>query len=355
MSETRTPFPTDLLLVVGLTLLADAAILVAGVSGTLRILVGLPLILVLPGYAMVAALYPGRVSEDGSKEFDNPSKGIRKLPANYGMSPVERIGLSIVASVALVPFVVFVLNFVWTIAATPILLGVSGLTLILAFAALAHRLLLPAERQYRPSLLGMRKDAPSHTGSVGEGRSKLPTVLLAISLLLVAASAGYAATVPPQSEDFSALYYASVPTGQEQEAPGPFAVGQPAEVPIGINNEEGTEVTYTVVGELQRVEQADNGQLQVVEEEELVRQEMTVADGQNATQNLTVEPTLTGGNLRMAFFLYKGDVPENPSADTAYRTIYRWVTVNGGGNDLEAPASPGSQQLSAQPSYARPS
>ncbi|MFC6990632.1 DUF1616 domain-containing protein [Haladaptatus sp. GCM10025707] len=354
MSETRTPFPFDLLLVVGLTLLADAAILVVGVTGTLRILVGLPLILVLPGYAMVAALYPGRVPEEGSQEFDNPSKGLRKLPGNYGMSPIERIGLSVVASVALVPFVVFVLNFAWTIAATPILLGVSVLTLLLAFIALAHRLMLPAERQYRPSL-GMRADAPSHTGSHRDSRSKLPTILLAVSLILVAASAGYAATVPPQSEEFSALYYASVPTGQSEEAPGPFAAGQAAEVPIGINNEEGEEVTYTVVGELQRVEQADNGELQVVEEEELVRQEITVGDGQNATQNLTVEPSLTGGNLRMAFYLYKGDVPQNPSEDNAYRSIHRWVTVNGGGADLEPPASPGSQQLSAQPSYARPS
>ncbi|WP_332899997.1 DUF1616 domain-containing protein [Haladaptatus sp. CMSO5] len=352
MSESRTPFPTDLLLVVALTLFADAAILVADVSGTLRILVGLPLILVLPGYAMISALYPGRIPEEGTHDRDDPKKGLRKLPSNYGMSPVERIGLSIVASLALVPFVVFVLNFVWALEVTPILLGVSALTLLLAVVALVLRLLLPAERQYRPSF-GMRTDSASHTGSLGSSRSKLPTILLAVSLLLVAASAGFAATVPPQSEEFSALYYASVPTGQSEEAPGPFAAGQPADVPIGINNHEGEEVTYTVVGELQRVEQADNGELQVVEEEELVRQEITVADGENATQNVTVEPTLTGGNLRMAFYLYKGDVPENPSADNAYRSIHRWVTVNGGG-DIEPPAGT-SQQLSTQAVYARPS
>ena len=66
--------PSDLLIVMGLVLLTDLFVLTPGLSeSVLRNILGLPLVLFLPGYALIAALFPAKSDLDGMREQLFPS------------------------------------------------------------------------------------------------------------------------------------------------------------------------------------------------------------------------------------------------------------------------------------------
>ena len=44
-----------------------------------------------------------------------------------------------------------------------------------------------------------------------------------------------------------------------------------------------------------------------------------------------VAPTATGEDLRLTYYLYRGDAPSDPSEGSAYRTLSLWVDVSGDG------------------------
>lgn len=61
-------FPSDLLLVAGLVILMDIFVLIPVLSGSLiRTAIGLPLILFLPGYALIAMLFRKKTDLKGWK------------------------------------------------------------------------------------------------------------------------------------------------------------------------------------------------------------------------------------------------------------------------------------------------
>ena len=81
---------SDLLIVMGLVLLTDLFVLAPGLNGSMvRNILGLPLILFFPGYALLAALFPAKSDLDG----------------------VERAALSFGLSIAVVPLIGLGLNY----------------------------------------------------------------------------------------------------------------------------------------------------------------------------------------------------------------------------------------------------
>ncbi len=82
-------FPSDLLFVVGLVVLTDIFVLIPVLNESfIRTVLGLPLVLFLPGYALLAMLFPTKT----------------------GLEGIERAALSIGMSVAIVPLIGLVLN-----------------------------------------------------------------------------------------------------------------------------------------------------------------------------------------------------------------------------------------------------
>jgi len=85
----------------------------------LRIIVGFPLILFLPGYSLICALFPKKDE----------------------LNPIEKIALSIGLSIAIVVIIGLALNYTpWGIRLGPILLAISSFTLILGGVGEARRL-----------------------------------------------------------------------------------------------------------------------------------------------------------------------------------------------------------------------
>ena len=152
--------PCDLTLVVILTLACILFVLTPRLNETpVRVLLGLVLVLFLPGYSLIAALFPRKDDLDG----------------------IERIALSFGLSIAVVPLIGLGLNYtqygIWLV---PVLLGLSLFTVLLAVVAGVRRVWMPEAERFVVAVggwglwLGRGGDGGDggrgRRGSGGEGR-----------------------------------------------------------------------------------------------------------------------------------------------------------------------------------------
>jgi uncharacterized membrane protein len=319
-----------------LTLATVFAVVTPGVSETpLRVVLGLPFVLFLPGYALIAALFPeAGVSphEDVVHEGDAADGDPAAEPSEReGIDGIERVALSFGLSIAVVPLVGLVLNFTpFGIRLAPILASVSGLTLLLTAVAARRRRQLPEEEQFRVPYRDWLAAGRSELFEPDSQMDAALNVLLALSVVLAAASVTYAVAVPKQGESFSELYLL---TEQENgslvadDYPTEFTVGESQPLVVGVGNHEHRAQSYTLVVEIQDVRIANNSTT-VLADRELRRLQTEVANGEDWRQRLDIAPTMTGERLRLAFMLYKGEAPAAASAESAYREVHLWVNVS---------------------------
>ncbi len=186
----------------------------------LRIILGLPFILFLPGYFLIAALFPG-------KEIDW----------------IERIALSFGLSIAVTPLIGLGLNY------TPFGIRLIPVTLllyvfILSFSMIAYirRKHLPEDDRYNlPSLTWLLKKTFSTS-------SKLDRILSAILVSSIIISIGtliFIIITPREGESFTEFYI----LGEEGKAygyPTSLSIGENFSITIGLVNHEHRTVNYTI-------------------------------------------------------------------------------------------------------------
>ena len=334
-------FPPDLTAVVAIVVLTCAAALVPGVRETpLRVVVGLPFVLFVPGYAFVAALFPEAGSGPGNGDVDqrddsdgdasDSDAGVTTPTGDAGIDGIERVALSFGTSIAIVPLVGLVLNFTpWGIRLVPILVAVGGVTVVAAYVGARRRQALPPEDRfhvpYRRWLDGARAELLEP-----DTRADLAlNVLLVVSVLLAVGSVGYAVAVPKQGEAFTELYLLTENETGELVADGyptDFVAGSPQSLVVGVGNHEHETVSYSVVVEIQDVRVANNSTT-VLDSTELRRFSPTLDDNETWHRRHELAPEMTGERLRLTYLLYRGDPPDDPSIDTAYREVHLWVNV----------------------------
>lgn len=325
-------FPVDLVAVVVSTLAVYALANVAVAPGSpARVLVGLPLLFVLPGYALVAALFPARPSRtdtshvDGERIADAAIAGRLGRLHQRGVDGVERAVLSVGLSAVILPFVGLALSLIPNGLSTPtVLSSLTGFVLVTAVLAAVRRARLPADQRFSVPLRAAVRTAT--VDAVGATRSETAVnVALAVSVVAAAAALGVAVAAPPSGggyTDFHLLTEAE--SGELVAANYPDSLGSDtAPLVVGVENEEGTTQRYTVVVQLQRV--ADDGT--VTERTRLTTFEPTVESGERWTTRHRPTAEMSGNELRLTYLLYEGDAPANPTRENAYREIYVWVNA----------------------------
>ncbi|MGB9953279.1 DUF1616 domain-containing protein [Haloarcula marismortui] len=319
--------PADLAGVIGVVILTNLAALLPVVSDTpVRIVAGLVFVLFIPGYSFIAALFP----EAGSGPTADEENGTN--PQADGIDGIERTALSFGLSIALVPLVGLVLNFTpWGIRLLPILVSLSGLTLVLTAVAAVRRWALPADERFRVPYRTWLSAGRDELFSPASRTDAVLNVLLVLSILLAAASVGYAITVPKDGEQFSEFYLLTEDEDGELVADGyptEFRQGEGRSLIVGIGNQEHERTEYTVVAELQRVERVGN-ETQVRERSELRRFQPTLGHNETWQRQHEVTPGMTGDRLRLQYLLYRGSPPATVDQSTAYREVHLWVNVTG--------------------------
>ena len=310
----------------------------------LRVIVGLPFVLFVPGYAFIAALFPeagtGPASEEEGAEVEMGEDG-------SGIDGIERVALSFGTSIAIVPLIGLVLNFTpFGIRLTPIVVSVGGFTLIATAVAARRRSDLPEDERF----------AVPYKQWLAAGRSELfepdtrtdaaLNVLLAISVVIAVSSVGYAVAVPKQGESFSEFYLLTESDDGELVADGyptEFTQGEPQSLVVGVSNQEHEPVNYTAIVAIQRV-QVQNNSTNVLESSRLDRWEVSLQDNETWQRPHTVAPQMTGTELRLTYFLYKGDAPATPTTENAYRELHLWVNVTA--PDQQTQIAPPSERIS---------
>lgn len=320
--------PADAVVVVAFLVLADGILLLPlDGSVALRALVGLPLLFLVPGYALVAGLFPGHAGDgsagDGRRVFTDGT-GLR----DRGIDFRERLALSFGASVVLLPVLAIALSLMGLPYSLDVLSpAVSALALGGMAVGVVRRNRLPASRRFR---LPYRRWASTVNEGVFGRQSALDSalnVVLAVVVLAALAGVGYAVVTPNNAESFTSVTLLTENGDGELTASGyPDALGQSgSELVVRLENHEGTSTSYTVVGQLQRVERGD-GTTTVLDRETVMESSASLDAGESWSEPHTVEPALLGQDLRLVYYVYEGEAPANPTTESAYRHVY--VTVD---------------------------
>jgi uncharacterized membrane protein len=214
-----TIYPFDILLCLLVSLLLIPLVLF-NIQPTLRLILGLPFLLFIPGYVLVFALFPARKTD-------------------RGIDTLERIVLSFGLSIAVVPLIGLLLNYTpWGIRLEPILLSVLFFIIgIGLFGVYRWKKTDPEER----FILSLNISIPQQKNRV----DRVLTVILAIAILVVLASLIYVIALPRTGEKFTEFYLLG-PTGKAEGYPQNLTTQQNATVIIGVANHEGHPVNYTI-------------------------------------------------------------------------------------------------------------
>ncbi|WP_090617236.1 DUF1616 domain-containing protein [Natrinema salaciae] len=304
--------------------------IISGVDGYGRILLTIPLVLFLPGYALVSAVFPDEPNDD-YRSFDHEKTGLgNPRLVTGGLEAVERVVLSIIFSVALVSTVtLFASATPRGVTVIPVLSGLAVLTVLLSLIAIGTRYRCLPERRFAPSLSSLSPFfARSQPSDFGRTNRQPYNVAIALGLLLLLASGGFAIANPPEHDGFTELSVETENVSGEIDTiyDSTFTAGEPQELQVTIENREHEERTYTTVVMLQQV-RYDGDEATVNQSTELDRNTATVADGETSQQTLEIVPPMAGDDLRLAVLLYNGEPPSEPTAENAYRSLHLPIEV----------------------------
>ncbi|GAA0546069.1 DUF1616 domain-containing protein [Halorubrum ejinorense] len=328
-SGSKVSLPGDLTAITLVTILTCAAVALPGVRSTgLRSVLTVPFVLFIPGYAIVAVLFPEAGVSDGEagEETDGSERAVRP-----GLTYVERAALSFGVSIAVVPLIGLVLNLTpFGIRLAPVLISVSGVTLAASGFAAYRRIQIPANERFSVPYRQWSRSVAGVFSGHESNLDRLLTVVTVVALLLAVTSAGYAIAVPKEADAFTELYLVTEQDDGELVAdnyPTEFVSGESKSLVVGVGNYEHQSVEYSLVVELQDATVVNNS-TQVHDRVELSRQRLTLADEETWESQLNVTPEMSGERLRLSFMLFKGDPPSAPTTDEAYRETHLWITVS---------------------------
>lgn len=285
-------FPSDLLLVAGLVILTDIFVLIPVLRGSfIRTALGLPLLLFLPGYALIAMLFP--------------EKG--------GLEGMERIALSIAMSVSVVSLIGLALSYTpWEIKEMPILTSFSVFTLLMLAAAYVRRRHLPADRTFEVSFRALALVLIS--GVMGKPKSKTEKnlrIILALFFLILIGTGAYVFLVPQEREPFTEFYILGN-NGTANNYTTEYIQGESGTYIIGIANNEYRTMNYTMEVRL------ENKSLPLPEN----LQHIKLAHNTTLQEPLKITPSVEGENMKLEFLLFNETEKNVP-----YKDLRLWINV----------------------------
>lgn len=248
-------------------------------DNVLRVIIGLPFVLLFPGFTFISALYPRKSSLDR----------------------IERLVLSLGLSVAIVPILMLILNFTpWGIHLNSVLITLTIFVVLSSGFALFGQWRLP--EQERPVTVLHMPAFPK--------RSTSEKVLSLILVLAVLGSIGFAVytVTKPKIQDKYSEFYILGEDNMVESYPTVIRLGSSGSVTMGIINHEQVETTY-------RVEIITAGSLDNIIESIVLQPEAKYES------TVSFKPGKTGSNQQVKFLLYRDNQTD------VYLELHLWVDV----------------------------
>ena len=285
----RQHIPPDLLAAI---LLALATLLFTltplGSMAVVRIPLGLLMVLFVPGYSLIAALFPKKTDLDG----------------------IERLALSFGLSIAVVPLIGLGLNYTpWGIRLTPVVISLAIFTLLMALAARLRRQSLPEEERFS---VEFRKNADSLKREFAAGDNnrldRALSILLVLSILLSIAALVYVIVTPKQGEKFTEFYILG-PGGKAYDYPTSVLAGNNSTLIVGVVNHEYALVNYTMQMSLNN--------------STFLTRDLALEHNQTWERPISYALNKTGDGQKLQFLLYR-----DGNFTAPYRDLHLWVNVS---------------------------
>lgn len=285
--------PSDLLIVIGLVLLTDIIVFTPWLNESLvRNLLGLPLVLFLPGYSLLAVLFPAKSDLEG----------------------IERICLSFGLSIATVPLIGLGLNYTsWGISLLPILISLSVFTFLMCGLAYLRRSKIPQTEAFEVPFKEVAHSIKAEILNKPEPKlDKALTVLLIFSILLSVTTLIYVVINPKEGEHFTEFYILG-PEGKADNYTTKYVLGESGNITVGIVNHEYRPVNYTLEIRLENKSLPLPANLQ----------QITLANNQVWEAPVTFTPSFVGENMKLEFLLFN-----ETNRSVPYRNLHLWINVN---------------------------
>ncbi|MDO5837020.1 MAG: DUF1616 domain-containing protein, partial [Methanobacterium sp.] len=275
----------DIVLMVALTLLTAAFVLIKPLNQTfIRTILGILLVLFIPGYTLIAALFPKWGDLDG----------------------IERGALSFGLSIAVTPLIGLALNYTpWGIRLDPILISLTMFTLAMCLIAFWRRSRLPEEERYFVPFGEFYKDI-RNSFQAESGTERILSIILIISIILAISTTAYIIVKPKEGEKFTEFYILG-PDGKASNYPTNLTTGQNGSLTMGVVNHEYATTDYLL--------------LVKVNSSILYNQTLTLTSGQKVEVPFSFTAG-TPGQKKMEFLLYK-----LPDKENAYRSLHLWLDM----------------------------
>lgn len=271
----------ELLIISGLVLLY--VVLFPFLSSlALGLIMGTPIVIFLPGYVIIAALFPRQ----------------------HQLGGLERIGLSLGTSIVLSPLIGVLYHFTpMGIQAYPILLTLAALILGGCAFTWRQRRRLPEEERFviafNIGFIDWRQNSPV---------DKALSVVLAASIIGAIGVVGYSLTQPITKEKFSELGILGL-EGKAVDYPREVIVGEEVRVIVEIANQELEEESYHLEIWIGGKKNGEVGPL-------------VLAQGERWQQKVSFTPNQRGENQKVEFLLFK-DGETQPRAGP----VYLWINA----------------------------
>jgi uncharacterized membrane protein len=251
-------------------------------SSVVRIIIGVPVVLFFPGYALVLALFPRK----------------------EGLNGIERVGLGFGLSIGVVPLIGLVLNYApWGIRLESMLYSITFFIFVMSIITWLRQRRLPKGERFsiqftlgRPMLCR------------GGALDKVLSIVLVLAILGALATLGYVIARPKVGEKFTEFYVLG-PGGGAQNYPKELKLGEKGTVIVGVINHEYETVTYRVEVRIGGVTSEEAASFTLKSEEE---------------SEFSVEfvPQTVGQNQEVEFLLYK-----NGELDPDIKPLHLWIDV----------------------------
>ena len=219
-------FPWDLKIVLLWTALCIVSIYTPVINQSfLRIILTLPLILFIPGYVLIAALFTD------SADIDT----------------VERIVLSIGTSIVITPLIGLCLNFTsWGIRLNPLIISLTAVIVVLVIIAGIRRTRTSPDARYTLPVPEIRQTVQNEwTFRNGSKKDRILFFVSIFAIVMVVLSTALVITLPKPGEKFSEFFI----LGENRTADSyPRIIIPDISYPmyVGINNHEFRTVNYSV-------------------------------------------------------------------------------------------------------------
>jgi len=279
-------FPQDLLIINIWTALTLIFVLIPYLEDSfIRTILGIPLVLFIPGYVLIAALFPKKNELESSARF----------------------ALSFGLSIAVVPLLGLLLNFTFGIKLVPILLSLVVFIAVLSLIAASRRKNLNEKEQFSIQFDRFYESIARERKTPKSRNDKILTGILIVSIIFAAFMIYFVIVTPKIGERFTEFYILDA-EGKANNYSSELKNNISSMIRVGVKNHEYDTINYTIQVLLGK--------------KELKTVRFKLNHNKTWEKNLTFVPKEKGKDKKLEFYLFKDNNLSLP-----YRELHLWVNV----------------------------